>query len=81
MTAESLRPSPFGSCCRDLKDALEQPPNSFFRVEDCGVLYVTIGYVQTDQGPGFFDQAVIYCPFCGRQLQSRADVAAKSECQ
>ena len=26
----------------------------------------------------FFDQAVIFCPFCGAQLQSREEIAAKS---
>ena len=31
----------FGSCCKDLKDAMTTPPNSFFRVEkDNGVLYL-----------------------------------------
>ena len=34
-----------------------------FRVGDNGVLYFTVGYVDTDEGRGWFDQAVIYCPF------------------
>ncbi|MEX0614219.1 MAG: hypothetical protein WD229_19015 [Pirellulales bacterium] len=63
---------------QDLKDAMGQPPIRFFRVEDNGVLYLTVGYMQTDQGPGFYDQAVIFCPFCGKQLQSRESIAAKA---
>jgi hypothetical protein len=55
---------------------MERPPQSFFRVEGNGVLYLTVGYVQTEQGPGFFDAAVIYCPFCGKQLQSPDEIAA-----
>ena len=68
----------FGSCCADLKDAMTAPENSMFRVEDNGVLYFSVGYVATDQGPGWFDQAVIFCPFCGKQLQSKEDIARKS---
>jgi len=69
---------PFGSCCKDLKDAMTKVPKSFFRVEDNGVLYLTVGYVQTDDGPGFFDQAVLYCPFCGKKLQDASEIAAKA---
>ena len=49
-------------CCEDLADAITGLPNSFFRTEDNGVLYRTVGYVQTAEGPGWFDQAVIFCP-------------------
>ncbi len=69
---------PFGSCCGDLEDAMKTPPNSMFRVEENGVLYFTFGYVATEQGPGWFDQAVLFCPFCGKQLQSKEDIARKS---
>jgi hypothetical protein len=64
----------FGSCCTDLNDALEQPPHSLFRVEENGVLYLTVGYAETEQGTGFFEQAVLYCPFCGTQLQTREEI-------
>lgn len=60
----------FGTCCKDLEHAMNEAPNSFFRVESNGVLYLTVGYIQTEQGPGFFDQAVLFCPFCGAQLQT-----------
>jgi hypothetical protein len=68
----------FGDCCRDLKDALTTPERRFFFVEDNGVLYLTVGAVKTDQGTGWFDLAVRYCPFCGTQLQTREAIAAKS---
>ena len=70
--------STFGSCCKDLKDALNEPSNSFFRVEDNGVFYLTVGYVKTDQGPGWFDHAVLFCPFCGTELQSRAEIKRRT---
>ena len=68
----------FGSCCKDLGDSMRTPSQSMFHVEDNGVLYFTVGYVDTDEGRGWFDQAVIFCPFCGSQLQSREDIARKS---
>jgi hypothetical protein len=64
----------FGSCCGDLATAMKTP-NSMFRVEDNGVLYFSVGHVATEQGPGWFDQAVIFCPFCGKQLQSKEQIA------
>lgn len=59
----------FGSCCRDLKGAMITPQDSFFRTEDNGLLYLMIGYVNTKQGIGYFEQAVIFCPFCGEKIQ------------
>lgn len=58
---------------------MDQPPTSFFRVEDNAVLYLSVGYMQSEQGIGFFDQAVIYCPFCGKQLQTQEIITAKSQ--
>ncbi len=71
--------SAFGSCCTDLQEAMAQPPNSFFRIEENGVLFLTVGYVNTEKGPGFFDQAVIFCPFCGTKIQDREEIAKKTE--
>jgi len=67
----------FGTCCRDLADAMAQPPESFFHVEENGVLYLAVGYTPTENGPGFFDQAVLFCPFCGSQLQTREEVSSR----
>ncbi len=74
----SRNPREFGSCCKDLKDAMTVPPNSMLRVTDWGVLYLTVGYVQTDEGMHWMDQAVLFCPFCGKQLQSPEEVRAKA---
>jgi hypothetical protein len=49
-------------------------PQSFFRVEPNGVLYLTVGYQRTEEGTGWFDQPVLFCPFCGQSLQAREAV-------
>jgi hypothetical protein len=67
------------NCCRDLQEAMTSPDNSFFRIEENGVLFLTIGYTQTEQGTGWFDQAILYCPFCGKTLQTRDEIALKSQ--
>ena len=69
----------FGSYCGELEDAMKTPPNSMFRVQSNGVLYFTIGDVKTGHGPGWFDQAVIFCPFCGKQLQSKEGIAKSAK--
>ena len=70
----------FGTCCNDLKEAMDtsKVPNSFFLIGDNHVLYQTIGYVNTENGPGYFDQAVIFCPFCGKKLQDKDEIKKKS---
>jgi hypothetical protein len=69
--------SEFGSCCKELTDAMTVPPNSLLRVSEWGVLYLTVGFIQSDQGLGWMDQAVIFCPFCGKRLQSREEIRLK----
>ena len=64
----------FGSCCSELRNAMTQPPNSMFRVEENGVLYLSVGYMQLEEGVGWFDSAVLFCPFCGAVLQTRDEV-------
>jgi hypothetical protein len=66
----------FGACCKEMNDALTIPGQRFFFVQgDNGVLYLTVGGVKTDRGMGWFDQAVLFCPFCGTQLQTREEIA------
>jgi len=57
---------------------MNEPPNSLFRVEDNGVLYLTVGYVLTDEGPGWFDQAALFCPFCGAGLQTKEQIRERA---
>ncbi len=68
---------PFGSCCRDLADSFTEAPNSLFRVDDNGVLYLAVGYVESERGIGWYDQAVAFCPFCGAKLQDEPEPKAR----
>lgn len=68
----------FGECCKDLKDAMTVDGKSLYRVEANGVLYQSIGYVQTPEGVGWYDMAVIFCPFCGTQLQEKDRIKSLS---
>ena len=51
---------------------------SFFRVEDNGVFYLSVGYIPTQDGPGFFDAAVIFCPFCGQRFQDKQEITQRA---
>ncbi len=42
-----------------------------------GVLYFAVGFVETDDGLGWFDHPVMFCPFCGTKLQDPAEIAKK----
>ncbi|AZV19230.1 hypothetical protein EOD10_17540 [Mesorhizobium sp. M7A.T.Ca.TU.009.01.3.2] len=64
-------------CCSTLQEVMtELPSPSFFETDD-GVLMVTVGTVETEDGPGYFDQAVMFCPFCGTELQTDEIIAGK----
>jgi hypothetical protein len=78
IVAALKRPPMFGTCCAELKGAMSEVPESFFRTEENGIFYLTVGYVPTENGPGFFDQAVLFCPFCGSTLQTKEQIAAKA---
>ncbi len=68
----------FGSCCEDLKECMAQP-NALIRVSEDKTLFLTIGYLRTDEGVGWFDHAIIYCPFCGKHLQDRDVLRQQAE--
>jgi hypothetical protein len=57
---------------------MREVPSSFFRVEENGVLFLSVGYASTPKGAAFFDQAVLFCPFCGTKLQDLGAIAARS---
>lgn len=67
---------PFGSCCDELKTSMNTPQASCFRVESNGVLYLSVGYASTSEGISWYDQAVLYCPFCGAHLQDPSTIDA-----
>ena len=71
----STGPRGFGDCCVDMRGAMSLEVTRLLRVEDNGVLYMSVGVADTAEGPAWFDQAVIFCPFCGAKLQDRADIA------
>jgi hypothetical protein len=77
---ENLYKGNFGTCCTNLGDALNKKkiPNSFFNINENNILYQTVGYIDTDEGPGYFDQAVLFCPFCGKQLQNKDEIKRKA---
>jgi hypothetical protein len=68
-----------GTCCEALKQAMFGVAESFFRIEDNGILYLTIGYIKKDAQTGFYDSAVLFCPFCGKSLQSPEEIRKKSK--
>jgi hypothetical protein len=70
--------TPFGSCCRDLKDALESPETKLLKVGPEGILYLTVGTMKTELGTGWMEQAIMFCPFCGTRLQTEADILRKA---
>jgi hypothetical protein len=67
-------------CCSALQEVvagLPEPAASTFYVTDDGVLMMAVGLVATEEGTGYLDQAVMYCPFCGSNLQDAKTIAAK----
>jgi len=70
-------PTPqFGTCCKELKDALSSPSISMFRVEEDGRLCLRVGYVEMDEGRGWYDQPIFHCPFCGQEVQDREKIGS-----
>ena len=54
------------------------PQQKFLRVSEQGVLYLTVGSIETEQGTGWMDQAVLFCPFCRATLQTKEDILLKA---
>ena len=67
-------------CCKVLKQCLESPgeDRAFQREGDRGALFLrTMSSLYETPGRQerqFHQQAVIFCPFCGKQLQTAEDV-------
>ena len=86
-----IRSSKFGKCCQDLKEVLEAEDFDplVYEAED-GVLYLSVGILDIDdgsaeasdddeeEGSGFLDHPVYFCPFCGAKLQTPEEVEAKA---
>lgn len=73
----------FGSCCNELKEAIGgEEFEPLLTVGDDGVLYMSVGLVDMgegdeEEGPGFVDHPIFFCPFCGTKLQTREAVAER----
>ncbi len=82
----------FGSCCRELKEALAgEGFDPLVTVSDTGVLYLTVGLVDSEDagavgvgdgvdgegGSALVDHPMFFCPFCGAKLQTAEDVKEK----
>lgn len=70
----------FGSCCEELKEALEGGDfEPLITVGNDDVIYMTVGLVDLEEDePGLVDHPLFFCPFCGAKLQTPEDVRAKA---
>ncbi len=73
----------FGSCCESMAEIIQGGDDEEFEplitISETGVLYMTVGLVELDgDQPGMMDHAIFYCPFCGTNIQTPEEVAAKS---
>ena len=70
----------FGSCCDLLKDSMsDQDFDPLIAVGDDGILYMSVGLVDVEESePGMVDYPVLFCPFCGKGLQTEAEIDAKN---
>lgn len=70
----------FGSCCEGLKDVLSSEEfEPLIAVDSSGVLYMSVGMLDAESDEAnMVDHPVYFCPFCGKGLQTEADVEAKA---
>jgi glucose/arabinose dehydrogenase len=68
----------FGDCCGELRDALNGSFNRLIAESD-GTLFVTVGWIQSEDGVGWFDSAVLFCPFCGARLQTAEEIRERAD--
>lgn len=67
-------------CCDLLTEVvaeLPEPAQPTVYVSDDGVLMMVVGLIETEDGLGYLDQAVMNCPFCGTKLQDAESIAEK----
>ena len=54
------------------------PQQEFLRANEQGVLDLTMGGIQTAQGTGWMDQAILFCLSCEARLQIRDEIRQKA---
>ncbi|PDT06168.1 hypothetical protein CO666_00665 [Rhizobium chutanense] len=67
-------------CCDSLKGVvadLPEPAAPIIYRADNGVMMMVVGLVQSEEGLGYLDQAIMHCPFCGTKLQDAKAIAEK----
>ncbi|CCE97633.1 hypothetical protein N181_19270 [Sinorhizobium fredii USDA 205] len=67
-------------CCDTLREVaaeLPEPAEPTVYISEDGVLMMVVGIVQTEEGLGYMDHAVMHCPFCGTKLQDPEAIAEK----
>lgn len=74
------KPSSFGSCCTELKEAMSgEEFEPLITVGEDDVLYMSVGLVEIDdEEPGMVDHPLFFCPFCGKRVQTPEEVLAKA---
>jgi hypothetical protein len=77
MSLFSRHPAEFGSCCKDLGEMMTIPQQKFLRANEQGVLDLTMGGIQTEQGTGWMDQAILFCLFWEARLQIKDEIRQK----
>ena len=69
----------FGSCCESLKDAMKSDEFEPLIAVDNGVLYMSVGLLEAGGDEAdTVDHPMFFCPFCGKGLQTEAEVEAKA---
>ena len=69
--------APFEPCCESLRQAMAGGAfEPLIAVGEDNIVYITIGIVDDEDEPGMVDHPLLFCPFCGTQVQSEEDVLA-----
>jgi hypothetical protein len=69
----------FGSCCESLKDAMKSDEFEPLIAVDNGVLYMSVGLLEAGGDEAdTVDHPMFFCPFCGKGVQTEAEVEARS---
>jgi hypothetical protein len=63
-----------GTCCADMAAAIHHEATPLIRTESNGVIFLAIGALETPDGVGWLEHAILFCPFCGTRLQTREQV-------
>jgi hypothetical protein len=69
----------FGSCCDTLKEAMaDEEFDHLISVGDDGILYLSVGLIDVEEEePGMVEYPMFHCPFCGKEVQTQAEIDAK----